>query len=117
MLQAISRIGSRLAWRYLIVTTRRHTDNPIIPAMQINIQTREIELDREEYAHIERQLRFGLTRYQPEVKRVDVVLSQEHSADRGHCQRTRIRIHCRSVDDLEVEDVERSLQDAVFSSG
>jgi ribosomal subunit interface protein len=81
--------------------------------MQINIQTREIELDREEYAHIERQLRFGLTRYQPEVKRVDVVLSQEHSADRGHCQRTRIRIHCRSVDDLEVEDVERSLQDAV----
>lgn len=81
--------------------------------MQIHIQTREIELDRDEYAHIERQLRFGLTRYHPEVERIDVLLSQEHCADREHCRRTRIRIRCRSVDDLEVEDVERRLEDAV----
>lgn len=81
--------------------------------MQINIQTHDIELEREEQAYIERQLRFGLTRYQPEVKRVDVLLSRERSEDREHCRRTQIRIHCRSVDDVDVEDVERRLQDAV----
>ena len=96
-----------------LVTNETISRWPHTPTMQINIQTRGLELDQDAHEQIERQLRFGLTRYRPEVRRVDVLLSHEQAPDHKSFRRTRIRIRCRSVDDLVIEDSESRLHDAV----
>ncbi len=81
--------------------------------MQIDIQSRDIDLDQDLQEQIVRQLRFGLTCYQPEVRSVDTVVNREQTAGHTTLWRVRVCVRFRSIEDLLVEDVEGELQDAV----
>ena len=81
--------------------------------MQIDVQTRDIDLDRALQGRIERRLQFGLTCFQPEVRGVDALLSRERAVGRTPCWRMRICVRFRTDDDLIIEDVEGEVQDAV----
>lgn len=81
--------------------------------MQIDIQSQNFEFDQHLQEQVVRQLRFGLTCYQPEVRGVDAVVIREQTSGRSPLWRMRICVRFRSVEDLFVEDVEGELQDAV----
>ncbi len=81
--------------------------------MQIDIQSRNFELDHDLQEQVVRQLRFGLSCYQPEVRAVDAVVIREQAAGQATLWRMCVCIRFRSVEDLLVEDVEGDLQDAL----
>ncbi|MDJ0740993.1 MAG: HPF/RaiA family ribosome-associated protein [Gammaproteobacteria bacterium] len=81
--------------------------------MNIAIQADNFELSSDMAAYIERRLRFGLTRYDSDVNRLDVTISRFLAPGQVYCTRTAIRVQMKYIDDIEVEDVERALDHAV----
>ena len=80
--------------------------------MQIIIRKRgpgSLDLDRDELAG---RLRFNLTRYEPQVRKLDVYLENDSSNGVGN-HLVRIRISLSEFPDIHVEDTETDLCVAV----
>jgi len=80
--------------------------------MQIIIRKRgsvSLDLDRDELAG---RLRFNLTRYEPQVRKLEVYLETVPSGGVG-CHLVRIRISFSEFPDIHVEDTETDLCVAV----
>ena len=81
--------------------------------MQITIQASTRTLSKTTRERIERRLRFGLTRYEPEVQRLEIVADDRRLLGDGRNRGVRIRVRFRALPDVVVEDVESNLQTAV----
>ncbi len=62
---------------------------------------------------IERRVRFGLTRYEPEVRRVEVCLGGKGLSGDKRNLSLRVRVQFRTLPDVVVNDVTSNLRSAV----
>jgi putative sigma-54 modulation protein len=76
--------------------------------MQIDIQTRDITLNDELRAHLERRLQFALSHFQDQALLITVCLSAV-SGD-NHCY---LKIRAKGYPDVAIEDIETDLYIAI----
>ena len=81
--------------------------------MQIAIQNRGFKVSESVRKRVERQIRFNLTRYETEVRRLEILLSDEPTVCAGASHTVRIRVRLNTPPDVVVEDVERDFHTAV----
>lgn len=84
--------------------------------MQLEIQARDIELSPALKLHVERRVRFALTRYRDRVTRISVRLSDENGPRGGVDKRCRLHLLLGGLPDIVVEDTEADLYVAVSRS-
>lgn len=81
--------------------------------MQIDIQARGFTLTEGLRAHVERRLRFALTRFQDRVVRVAVRLSDVNGPRGGVNKHCHLQARLRGLPDIVVKDTEADLYVAV----
>ncbi|TXF10955.1 ribosome hibernation-promoting factor, HPF/YfiA family [Pelomicrobium methylotrophicum] len=81
--------------------------------MQIDIQARDFTLTEGLRAHVERRLRFALTRYRDCVRRITVRLADVNGPRRGADKRCLLQLRLNGLPDIIVEDIEADLYVAV----
>ena len=81
--------------------------------MQIVIQNRGFKVSEPVRRQVERQIRFNLTRYESEVRRLEILLTEDPIVSAGDSHSVRIRVRLNTPPDVIVEDVERDFHTAV----
>ena len=81
--------------------------------MQVNIQADDRTMSVTLRERIARRIRFGLTRYEPEVRRVEVYLGGKGSSGDEDSLPIRIRVRFRKLQDVVVNDISSNLHSAV----
>lgn len=72
--------------------------------MDIQITGRNVALDDELRAHVERRLSFALGRFERRIQHIDVRLTDLNGPRRGLDQNCRIAVHLRPRGDIVVQD-------------
>ena len=81
--------------------------------MQILIQAKDQVLTSRLREQVDRGLRYSLTRYEPEIRRLEVDIDSFRSHEKNGNPRVKIRVRLRSLPDVVVEDIEPQLGAAI----
>ena len=81
--------------------------------MKVTIRTHDGNMSNTVRDRIERRVRFGLTRYEPEVRRVEVCLGGKGLSENERNLALRVRVQFRTLPDVVVNDVSSNLRSAV----
>ncbi len=81
--------------------------------MKVTIRTHDGNMSNTVRDRIERRVRFGLTRYEPEVRRVEVCLGGKGLAGDERNLPLRVRVQFRTLPEVVVDDVMTNLRSAV----
>jgi len=81
--------------------------------MQCHIHAGDFSLTDALRRHVERRLYFGLARFQPLVRKIEVHLSDVNGPRGGQDKRCQVRVRLAAQGDVVVEDTEADLYHAV----
>ncbi len=81
--------------------------------MKVTIRTHDGNMSNTVRDRIERRVRFGLTRYEPEVRRVEVCLGGKGPCGDERNLDLRVRVQFRTLPDVVVNDVTSNLRSTV----
>lgn len=84
--------------------------------MKIHVRSKQIELDENLRAHIERRLEFSLARFSPRIQRVTVQLTDVNGPRGGEDKLCRIEVRMQPTGTVFVEDRDADLSAAIDRS-
>lgn len=77
--------------------------------MQIDIQSRDVELDKAIETHIQRKLQIALSRMESHITGISIIISDVDGMGEGGDKRCLIHISSTEFEDIIIEDVQLDL--------
>ncbi len=77
--------------------------------MQIDIQSRDIELDKAIKTHIQRKLQIALSRMESHITEISIIISDVDGLNEGGDKRCLIKISSSEFEDIIIEDIQLDL--------
>ncbi len=81
--------------------------------MQVSIQADDRTISNTMRERIERRIRFGLTRYEPDIRRVELSAGGKGLSGNADSPPIRVRVRMRTLPDVVVQDIASNLHSAV----